>query len=63
MVHFGYGMHSYDIHDWFHWLELAYATGVFSITAAAWSKTSFAITLLRFTQGQTRKLICLNCLG
>jgi hypothetical protein len=56
-VHFGFGKHSWDIVDWYNWLYVANITGVLSITAAAWSKTSFAITLLRFSDGRTRWLV------
>ncbi|KAB5585551.1 hypothetical protein GE09DRAFT_29757 [Coniochaeta sp. 2T2.1] len=56
-VHYGFGKHSWDITDWPTYLFVSNITGVCSITAAAWSKTSFAITLLRFTQGWKRRFV------
>jgi hypothetical protein len=56
-VHFGFGRHSWDITDWVSLLYVANITGVCSIIAAAWSKTSFAITLLRLSQGWMRWLV------
>jgi hypothetical protein len=53
-VHYGFGKHSWDIEDWPTYLYVSNVTGVCSIIAAAWSKSSFAITLLRFTQGWKR---------
>ncbi|KAK0647991.1 hypothetical protein B0T16DRAFT_455501 [Cercophora newfieldiana] len=38
-------------------LKYSYFAGFFSILAAVWSKSSFAITLLGFSQGRTRKVI------
>lgn len=32
-------------------------SGTFSLTAATWSKTSFALTMLRLTDGWTKMLI------
>ena len=32
-------------------------SGTFSLVAAIWSKTSFALTLLRLTEGRTRALV------
>lgn len=57
MVHFGFGKHSWDIRDFYHYNLYAYPTGVWSITAAAWSKTGFAITLLRLTKGWWRRFV------
>ncbi|KAH8894648.1 hypothetical protein GQ53DRAFT_716373 [Thozetella sp. PMI_491] len=57
LVHLGFGKHSWDITDWTTYLFIANVTGVCSIVAAAWSKTSFAITLLRFTDGWMRKTV------
>jgi hypothetical protein len=56
-VHRGLGRHSYDITDWPAYLYVANITGVCSIIAAAWSKTSFAVTLLRLSTGWMRRLI------
>lgn len=56
-VHLGFGTHSWDIKDWPSYLFVSNVTGVCSIIAAAWSKTSFAILLLRFTDGWTRRLV------
>jgi hypothetical protein len=56
-VHYGFGKHSWDITDWPTYLFVSNVTGVLSITAAAWSKTSFAITLLRFTEKWKRYLV------
>lgn len=38
-------------------LLVSNTSGFFAILAAMWSKTSFAITVLRISQGQTRYLI------
>lgn len=56
-VHYGFGKHSWDITDWPTYLYVNNITGVCSIVAAAWSKSSFAITLLRFTQGWKRGFV------
>lgn len=56
-VHYGFGKHSWDIRDWYHYLLVGNVAGVCSITAAAWSKTSFAITLLRFSDGWIHRLV------
>lgn len=57
-VHFGFGRHGYDITDWPSYMYVANITGVCSIIAAAWSKTSFAITLLRLVrEGWMRWLV------
>jgi hypothetical protein len=56
-VHLGFGKHSWDITNWTDYLFVANLAGVCSIIAAAWSKTSFAILLLRFTDGWMRKLV------
>ncbi|KAH8884074.1 putative integral membrane protein [Thozetella sp. PMI_491] len=62
MTGLGYGLHVWDI-DIFN-LEkmgqvflLICVTGTFSITAAIWSKTSFAFTMLRLTHGWQRALV------
>ncbi|OIW27623.1 hypothetical protein CONLIGDRAFT_441448 [Coniochaeta ligniaria NRRL 30616] len=56
-VHYGFGKHTWDIADWPTYLFVSNVTGVCSITAAAWSKTSFAITLLRFSQHWKRRFV------
>jgi hypothetical protein len=56
-VHLGFAKHSWDITDWPTYLFYANITGVCSIIAAAWSKTSFAVLLLRFTEGWKRQLV------
>ncbi|KAE9378639.1 hypothetical protein N431DRAFT_325815 [Stipitochalara longipes BDJ] len=56
-IHRGLGRHSWDITDWPDYLYVANITGVCSILAAAWSKTSFAVTLLRLSTGWMRRLI------
>ncbi|KAK0624389.1 hypothetical protein B0T14DRAFT_195843 [Immersiella caudata] len=38
-------------------LKYSYFAGFFSILAAVWSKSSFAITLLGFSEGRTRKVV------
>ncbi|KAB5578193.1 hypothetical protein GE09DRAFT_953002 [Coniochaeta sp. 2T2.1] len=61
-VKLGYGCHVWDlppelfllIPDLLKVINLA---GTFSLTAAIWSKTSFAITLLRLTQGWLKLLV------
>jgi hypothetical protein len=56
---YGFGKHIYDITDQqFPPLLLTLnLSGFFSTLAAAWSKTSFAITLLRISEGRIRTLI------
>ncbi|KAH6673264.1 hypothetical protein B0J14DRAFT_67274 [Halenospora varia] len=56
-IHLGLGKHSWDITDWVSYLYVANITGVCSIIAATWSKTSFAVTLLRLSTGWMRRLI------
>jgi hypothetical protein len=61
-VSLGYGYHIWDFPvekfattvDLFKAINVA---GTFSVTAAVWSKTSFALTLLRLTDGWVKKLI------
>jgi len=56
----GFGKHSWDIDmtspDWPKTLFIMYMTGFWSIWAAAWSKTAFAITLLRIATAATAKI-------
>jgi hypothetical protein len=61
-VTLGYGFHIWDfppeLYPSFPELfRIINITGTFSVTAAIWSKTSFALTLLRLTEGWARKLI------
>lgn len=56
-IHFGLGKHSWDIKNWPSYLYVANITGVCSIIAAAWSKTSFAVSLLRLSTGWMRRLV------
>jgi hypothetical protein len=61
-VALGYGYHVWDyppellprIVDL---LKVINLCGTFSLTAAIWSKTSFALTLLRLTEGWTKQLV------
>jgi len=52
-VSYGYGKHTWDfpMQNFEHTLLLMYIAGTFAITGAIWSKTSFAVTLLRLTKG------------
>lgn len=53
-IRLGYGKHIWDIppENFLFRMPLIMAiSGTFAILAAAWSKTSFAITLLRISQG------------
>ncbi|KAK3293971.1 uncharacterized protein B0H64DRAFT_418034 [Chaetomium fimeti] len=55
---FGYGLHIWDF-DMRYMDDLLLPTnvaGTFSITAAAWSKTSFGLTLLHITDGWHKRL-------
>jgi hypothetical protein len=56
---FGFGKHIYDItnSDFPPLLLVLNLSGFFSILSAAWSKTSFAITLLRISGGRVRWFI------
>lgn len=59
MVGLGFGGHIWDfpfqnINQLLIYINVA---GSFSPTAAIWSKTSFAVTLLRFTEGRTKAFI------
>ncbi|KAK3395474.1 hypothetical protein B0T20DRAFT_35804 [Sordaria brevicollis] len=54
MTRLGYGLHIWDfdvVNNMAPLLLLVNMAGTFSATAAIWSKTSFAITLLRLTHG------------
>jgi len=56
---YGFGKHIYDItnEELPPMLLVLNLSGFFSILAAAWSKTSFAITLLRISEGRVRLFI------
>jgi hypothetical protein len=56
-VHFGLGKHSSEIKDWPSYLYFLNIAAVCSIIAAAWSKTSFAVTLLRLSTGWMSHLV------
>ncbi len=63
MVQTGYGKHTWDVFAQYSpevmtlGFRLVAVAGTFSITAAIWSKTSFAITLLRLTEGKWKLLL------
>lgn len=58
-VHFDFGKHNYDVHpdNWPVMLLALSFVGSFMIIGAAWSKSSFAISLLRISTGWARVLI------
>lgn len=58
-VSLGFGKHSWDIpfEDFPNIFKIFSVAGTLSICASAWSKTSFALTILRLTDGRLRKLI------
>ncbi|KXX82395.1 hypothetical protein MMYC01_201371 [Madurella mycetomatis] len=55
----GYGKHIWDFHpkDLPMFLLMSNTSGFFSILAAMWSKTSFAITVLRISDGWIKKFV------
>jgi hypothetical protein len=55
----GYGKHIWDFHpnDLTTFLLVSNTSGFFSILAAMWSKTSFAITVLRISDGWIKRFI------
>ena len=59
MTHLGYGLHIWDfpLQNMGPLLVLVNIAGTFSSTAAIWSKTSFAITLLKLTDGRIKALL------
>ncbi|KAK0719144.1 hypothetical protein B0H67DRAFT_484630 [Lasiosphaeris hirsuta] len=59
LTHLGYGLHIWDFNlaNMAQLLLTVNVTGTFSVTAAIWSKTSFAITLLKLTHGWARYLV------
>ncbi|TLS22299.1 uncharacterized protein PpBr36_09870 [Pyricularia pennisetigena] len=58
-VSIGYGQHIWDFHpkDLQTFLLMSNSSGFFSILAAMLSKTSFAITVLRISEGWTRRFV------
>jgi len=60
-ISLGYGKHGYDIpiKSFGKLILLSDIGGTFAILAAVWSKTSFAVTLLRITQGWPRLAVWL----
>jgi hypothetical protein len=61
-VRLGYGYHIWDIPPELilsvpDLLKVINLAGTFSLTAAIWSKTSFALTMLRLTQGWMKVLV------
>jgi len=59
MTSLGYGLHiwDFDMRNMGRLLLTINVAGSFSVTAAIWSKTSFAFTLLRLTDGWVKKLV------
>ncbi|KAM7211087.1 hypothetical protein V8F06_013528 [Rhypophila decipiens] len=59
MTSLGYGLHVWDFNmvNMPRLLLSVNIAGSFSVTAAIWSKTSFAFTLLRLTEGKTKWFI------
>jgi hypothetical protein len=60
VVALNFGVHSWDfdfINNLNAMLLPLLVRGTFSITALAWSKTAFAITLLRLTDGWTKRIV------
>ncbi|KAK3364700.1 putative integral membrane protein [Lasiosphaeria hispida] len=59
LTHLGYGLHIWDFNlaNMAQLLITVNVTGTFSVTAAIWSKTSFAITLLKLTEGWAKYLV------
>jgi hypothetical protein len=58
----GYGYHIWDfppelLPSIFDLLKVINLSGTFSLTAAIWSKTSFALTLLRLTEGWMKVVV------
>ncbi len=59
MTSMGYGLHiwDFDLQNMGRLVLLVSVAGSFSVTAAIWSKTSFAVTMLRLTHGWQKTLI------
>ena len=58
-VSYGYGKHTWDfpMQNFEKTLLVMYVTGTFAIVGIIWSKTSFALTLLRLTKGRMHVLV------
>ena len=58
-THFDLGKHGEDIRpkNLESLLKFTYFAGFFGTLATVWSKSSFAITLLAFSEGRTRKIV------
>lgn len=56
---FGMGHHSYDIVilDTSRWILILDSRATTTLTALAWTKTAFAVSLLRLTMGRTRAFV------
>src|SRR5690348_16080880 len=56
---FGMGHHSYDIVilDTSRWILILDSRATTTLTALAWTKTAFAVSLLRLTMGKTRAFV------
>lgn len=57
---FGYGKHSWDLIPTLNidkFTLVAETRATFTIAAIAWTKTAFAITLLRLTEGWTKRFV------
>lgn len=61
VLDYGFGKHSWDFHppslDRF--VLIADVRTSFTVTAIVWTKTAFALTLLRLTEGWTKRFIYL----
>ena len=56
---FNYGMHDWDLNIYNppRFMVIIYSRATLSITAAVWTKTAFALTLLRLTTGMTKAFV------
>ncbi|KAK4031333.1 hypothetical protein C8A01DRAFT_51553 [Parachaetomium inaequale] len=56
---FKYGRHDWDleIYDPVRFIIVIYSRATITITAAVWTKTAFALTLLRLTTGMTKAFV------
>ena len=59
IVSLGFGKHIWDfpVQNFPKFIVPAMAKATFAVTAEAWSKTSFAVTLLRISDGWTKKFV------
>lgn len=60
VVDLGFGKHSWDLPHTFNidqFMLVITVRATFTLVAIAWTKTAFAITLLRLTDGWTRRFI------